>query len=317
MDVDAGSDGQRIDNFLARELKGVPRGHLHRLLRRGEVRVNGGRARSGRRLRSGDRVRIPPVTVDADGERGGTPPDGMVQRLRESILHEEETFLVIDKPGGVAVHAGSGVRWGVIEALRTGHPAGRELELVHRLDRETSGCLLVAKRRSALRRLNAIVREGRLEKRYMALLRGRLPKGPVPVEARLDVHARRGGERTVQVTGEGQWARSVFQRSELYPGATLAEVAIETGRTHQIRVHAAHLGHPIGADTRYGDPDWNAALRASGLRRLFLHASAVGWTDPDSGDRHFYHCPLPGDLRATLEQLGSGPGATNRTMDNE
>lgn len=304
VDVDSGSAGQRIDNFLARELKGVPKSRLHRLLRKGEVRVNGGRVRSGARLAAGDRVRIPPVSVDATtADGGGQPPKGMQERISESILHEDDRLLVLNKPSGMAVHGGSGVRWGIIETLRAIRPGTAFLELVHRLDRETSGCLLVAKRRSTLRTLHEVIREGGLEKRYLALVKGRLPRHPLPIEARLDRNARRDGERTVQVSSAGQSARSIFRRSEVYHESTLAEVAIETGRTHQIRVHGAYSGHPVAGDGRYGDEEWNRALRGLGLKRLFLHASGLRWADPQSGAEYVYHAELPEDLRAVLERL--------------
>ncbi|SEO52645.1 RluA family pseudouridine synthase [Aquisalimonas asiatica] len=306
VDVDSGSAGQRIDNFLARELKGVPRSRVHRLLRKGEVRVNGGRVRSGARLAAGDRVRIPPVAVDSvDPASGGEPPKGMQERIRDAVLHEDDRLLVLNKPSGIAVHGGSGVPWGVIETLRAIRPGTAFLELVHRLDRETSGCLLVAKRRSTLRTLHEVIRAGALEKRYLALVKGRLPKHPLPVEARLDRNARRDGERTVQVSAEGQAARSVFRRSEVFREATLAEVSIATGRTHQIRVHGAHAGHPVAGDGRYGDQEWNKALRGLGLKRLFLHASGLRWTDPDNGAEHVYHAALPDELRAVLDELES------------
>ncbi|WP_290632580.1 RluA family pseudouridine synthase [Aquisalimonas sp.] len=304
VDVDSGSAGQRIDNFLARELKGVPRSRVHRLLRKGEVRVNGGRVRSGARLEAGDRVRIPPVSVDA-GRRaeGDQPPKGMQERIGAAVLHEDDRLLVLNKPSGIAVHGGSGVPWGVIETLRAMRPGTAFLELVHRLDRETSGCLLVAKRRSTLRTLHEVIRDGALEKRYLALVKGRLPKHPLPVEARLDRNARRDGERTVQVSSAGQAARSVFRRSEVFHEATLAEVSIATGRTHQIRVHGAYAGHPVAGDGRYGDQEWNKTLRKYGLKRLFLHASGLRWKDPDSGAEHVYHAELPDELRGILVRL--------------
>ncbi|MDN3518465.1 RluA family pseudouridine synthase [Aquisalimonas lutea] len=304
VDVDRDSAGQRIDNFLARELRGVPRARVHRLLRRGEVRVNGGRVRSGTRLSAGDRVRIPPVSTDQpSGQAETAAPEKLLQQLDAAILHEDKRLLVLNKPSGIAVHGGSGIRWGVIELLRARRPEAPFLELVHRLDRETSGCLLVAKRRSELRRLHAVIRDGGLDKRYLALVQGRLPRHPLPVEAALDRNARRQGERTVQVNSKGQYARTVFRRSEVYQGATLADVSVATGRTHQIRVHAAHAGHPLAGDDRYGDDEWNRALRSQGLRRLFLHASSLQWRDPDSGQELVYHAALPEDLGRVLARL--------------
>ena len=303
VEVDAGSEGQRIDNFLARELKGIPKARVHRLLRRGEVRVNGGRVRSGARLTAGDTVRIPPVKQDAPRQGSGGPPQKLAQQLECAILHEDKRLLVLNKPSGLAVHSGSGIQWGVIEVLRGLRPDAPYLELVHRLDRETSGCLLIAKRRSELRRLHGVIREGGLEKRYLALVQGRLPRHPLPVEARLDRTARQQGERTVQVSTSGQTARSIFRRSEVFADATLADVWIGTGRTHQIRVHAAHAGHPVAGDDRYGDEQWNRRLKAKGLRRLFLHASSLQWQDPESGHDRLFHAELPAELRTVLDAL--------------
>ncbi|QIT55515.1 RluA family pseudouridine synthase [Aquisalimonas sp. 2447] len=303
VEVGAGSEGQRIDNFLARELKGIPKARVHRLLRRGEVRVNGGRVRSGARLTAGDTVRIPPVKQDAPRQGSGGPPQKLAQQLECAILHEDKRLLVLNKPSGLAVHSGSGIQWGVIEVLRGLRPDAPYLELVHRLDRETSGCLLIAKRRSELRRLHGVIREGGLEKRYLALVQGRLPRHPLPVEARLDRNARQQGERTVQVSTSGQTARSIFRRSEVFADATLADVWIGTGRTHQIRVHAAHAGHPVAGDDRYGDEQWNRRLKAKGLRRLFLHASSLQWQDPESGHDRLFHAELPAELRTVLDAL--------------
>lgn len=304
VDVTRETAGQRIDKFLLGELPGLPRSRVQRLLRRGEVRVNGGRVRSGARLAPGDRVRIPPVRLpSADPETPEAPPAGLRAALEQGIIHEDKRLLILNKPSGVAVHGGSGIRWGAIEVLKALRPQAPELELVHRLDRETSGCLVIAKKRSELRRLHAVLREGGMEKRYLALVQGRLPKHPLPVEARLDRGARRQGERTVAVSDSGQHARSVFRRSQVFKDATLAEVSIETGRTHQIRVHAAHVGHPVAGDQRYGDADWNERLRIAGLRRLFLHASSLRWRDPDSGAEHVYHAALPEALDHVLDSL--------------
>lgn len=304
VDVAADAAGQRIDKFLLGELPGLPRSRVQRLLRRGEVRVNGGRVRSSVRLAAGDRVRIPPVRLPAaHPDTPETPPAGLRAAVEQGVVHEDKRLLILNKPSGVAVHGGSGIRWGVIEVLKALRPQNPEMELVHRLDRETSGCLVIAKKRSELRRLHGVLREGQMEKRYLALVHGRLPRHPLPVEAPLDRDARRQGERTVRVSSAGQHARSVFQRSEVFKEATLAEVSIETGRTHQIRVHAAHAGYPVAGDQRYGDGDWNERLRAIGLRRLFLHASSLRWRDPDSGTEHVYHAALPEALDHVLNSL--------------
>jgi len=300
--------GQRLDNLLGRLLKGLPKPRVYRLIRRGEVRVNGGRVGPDYRIRGGDHVRIPPVS----GLEAGSPvpiSDALQARLRERILHEDDDVLVIDKPAGVAVHGGSGLAWGLIDALRAARPDCRFLELVHRLDRDTSGCLLVARRRASLRHYHGELREGRVEKRYLALLAGRLPRGSTAVEAALDDEARQGGERTVRVDPSGKSARSVFRRLDvLGRDWSLAEVSIDTGRTHQIRVHAAHLGTPVAGDPRYGDPQANAAIHALGLRRVFLHASELVVRDPTGRPQR--HCaPLPAELAAVVERL---KGTTSR-----
>ncbi|MCC5958897.1 MAG: RluA family pseudouridine synthase [Rhodobacteraceae bacterium] len=292
-----------MDNFLMRELKGVPRTRIYRLLRKGEVRVDGGRVGPTHRLKAGAVVRIPPIRTTAPVQGGSELPQGLAEALRQSVIHEDPRLLVVNKPAGLAVHGGSGLRFGLIEALRQLRGEEPFLELVHRLDRETSGCLLLARRRSTLRQLHQIIRDGGLEKRYLALLSGQLPRGPVPVEAALDRRGRRAGERMVQVSSEGKASRSVFRCLERYDGCCLAEVSIDTGRTHQIRVHAAHLGMPIVGDSKYGDPEVNKRFRKLGLGRLFLHASSLQFTDPQTGDRHVYSAELSPDLRQVLEQL--------------
>lgn len=296
--------GQRIDNFLARELKGLPRTRLYRLLRKGEVRVNRGRVQPSFRLTAGDTVRIPPVQM---GDNPSTParvPGGLLDELNAAILHEDDCLLVLNKPAGLAVHGGSGLRFGLIEALRQLRTDCDFLELVHRLDRETSGCLLVAKKRSELRRLHALLRGNAVEKRYLTLLAGALPRGPVPVEAALDRSGKKLGGQ-VQVSSGGKASRSVFRRLEVFRHAncTLAEVRIETGRTHQIRVHAAHLGHPVIGDVQYGDAERNREFRGLGQKRLFLHAAELRYQDPDSAAWTEFHAALTPDLEQILDRL--------------
>ncbi len=305
MTIDEHAAGQRLDNFLLRELKGVPRTRIYRLLRKGEVRVDGRRANPADRLEPGARIRIPPVrmTPSDNGNGAANLPDGLAQQLRTCILHEDKELLALNKPSGLAVHGGSGLRFGLIEALRQLRPEDRFLELVHRLDRETSGVLLVARRRSTLRRLHALIRDGMMEKRYLALLVGQLPRGPVPVEAALDRSARRGGERMVQVDASGKASRSVFRCLERYDGYCLAEVDISTGRTHQIRVHAEHLGLPVAGDERYGDRAANRQLRGLGLKRLFLHAHRLSFTDPETGENRMFSAELSPDLRDVIDRL--------------
>jgi len=296
--------GQRIDNFLLRELKGVPKSRIYRLLRKGEVRVNGGRCDAVYRLQAGDEVRLPPVRQGLDEPEPG-PSAGLQARLAAAVIYEDDRVLVLNKPAGVAVHGGSGIAHGVIEALRAARPNAPFLELVHRLDRDTSGCLLIAKKRSALRVLHELFRGDGVDKRYLALLSGRLPRGRIPVEAALDRFQLQGGERMVRVAEEGKASRSVFRAVQRFPDYTLAEVEISTGRTHQIRVHAAHLGHPIGGDEKYGDKTINKALRTIGLRRLFLHAHSLTVAWPDAAPLQVT-APLAEDLARVIERLEKG-----------
>ena len=302
--------GQRLDNFLLRELKGVPRTAVYRLLRTGQVRVNGGRAKPDRRLETGETVRIPPVRID-DAPRPHAAPAGgpsAAQRalIDASILHEDKDVLVLDKPGGVAVHGGSGISFGVIEVLRALRPDAT-LELAHRLDRDTSGILILAKRRPALRKLHASFREGAVEKRYLTLLGGRWEHGSVSVAAALKRNQIRGGERVVTVdSDDGKPSLSHFHPLEVYRDGSFMEVRIETGRTHQIRVHAAHLGHPVAGDDKYGDHEVNKRFRPLGLKRMFLHASSLSLPHPN-GDVLSVSAPLPDELKAVLDALDRTP----------
>lgn len=300
-DVDAEHAGQRLDNFLLACLKGVPRTHVYRLIRSGQVRVNSSRAAPSYRLRAGDRVRVPPVR--ARTAAAAPAARGSVDWLRDRIVYEDARLLVVDKPAGLAVHGGSGVNIGCIEALRVLRPEDKSLELVHRLDRATSGCLLVAKRRSALRLLHEVIRNGDLEKRYLALVKGLWEHGTVEIDAPLTA-TRREGEVKVRVDDEGKASRSLFRRVDAFGTvASLVEVVLLTGRTHQIRVHAAHAGHPIAGDDRYGDKSFNAAMEDYSLRRMFLHAHAVAFEWPDNGEQVAVSVPLPGELAAVLQQL--------------
>ncbi|HFD80552.1 MAG TPA: RluA family pseudouridine synthase, partial [Gammaproteobacteria bacterium] len=246
VEVSAEQAGQRIDNFLLRVLKGVPKSRIYRLLRKGEVRVNKGRIRPEYRLQAGDTLRIPPVRVAET--RGGAPGARPQQALADAILYEDDRLLVLNKPAGMAVHGGSGLSFGVIEALRALRPEAPYLELVHRLDRDTSGCLLIAKRRSELRTLHELLRTGALTKRYLLLAEGDWSRGPFRVEAPLRKNQLRGGERVVRVDSTGKAALTRFRFLEGYAGASLMEAELVTGRTHQIRVHAQHAGHPLAGD---------------------------------------------------------------------
>jgi 23S rRNA pseudouridine955/2504/2580 synthase len=300
--VDEDDAGQRIDNFLLRCLKGVPKSHIYRILRKGEVRVNKGRIRANYRLQTGDTVRIPPLRL---AEREEKPPPGarLLEQLQQAILYEDKRLLVLNKPSGVAVHGGSGLNYGVIEALRLLRPEERQLELVHRLDRDTSGCLLVAKRRSALRTLHELLRQNSVDKRYVALVSGRWEKDRVNVDAPLQKNQLQGGERIVRVSQEGKQAQTLFRVRERFSQATLVEARLVTGRTHQIRVHLAHLGTPIVGDEKYGDAEANRHMRGLGLKRLFLHAESIGLRWPEEKEKLRVEAPLQESLKQLLDKL--------------
>lgn len=299
--VSADEAGQRIDNFLARHLKGVPKSHIYRILRRGEVRVNSGRIQARYKVRAGDTVRIPPVRQGAPAEPAVAGRTGV--RLAPYILFENARCLVINKPAGMAVHGGSGLSFGVIEALRAERPEAPYIELAHRLDRDTSGCLLLALRRSFLRDFHARQHSGEVRKHYLALVAGRWGGGARTVDAPLRKNLLRGGERMVTVADDGKAAVSVFTPLTRYRDATLVEVELLTGRTHQIRVHAAHIGHPLAGDTKYGDREFNQHLRELGLRRMFLHAHRLGFVDPSDDSRIEVTAPLDPALQAVLDRL--------------
>jgi 23S rRNA pseudouridine955/2504/2580 synthase len=302
--------GQRLDNYVQRALKGLPRSRVYRVIRRGEVRVNGRRAGPETRLQPHDKVRIPPVRMLPPGAPV-RPRADLMDRIRRAIVHEDERLLVLDKPAGIAVHGGSGVSSGVIETLRALRPQ-ESLELVHRLDRDTSGCLLIARHAATLRGLHQLLREGGVEKRYLALVRGGWELGAKRIDIPLRTHARVGGERTVRADPAGKPAASRFRPVQFFGRtATLLEVTLITGRTHQIRVHAAHAGHPVAGDEKYGDPDFNRELRALGLERMFLHAASVGFTWPQGGE-FSVNTPLPPELGAVLEQLAARPAGGAR-----
>jgi 23S rRNA pseudouridine955/2504/2580 synthase len=300
--VDPEYQDQRIDNYLLTLLKGVPRSLVYRILRRGEVRVNKGRIGAGYRLQPGDRVRIPPLRLP-EQQNAGEPGQRLLRQLERAILWEDERFLVVNKPVGMAVHGGSGVSFGVIEALRKLRPKERHLELVHRLDRETSGCLLVSKKRSSLRILHELLRENRVDKRYLALLAGAWGRAEAEVRAPLLKNTLRGGERMVRVDAAGKPSRTRFRRLQLYRDATLVEARPLTGRTHQIRVHAASLGTPILGDPKYGDPGANRRARERGLKRLFLHAYSLAFPWPGTPETIAVQASLPRDLQNLLDSL--------------
>lgn len=305
VEVEADLAGQRIDNFLLARLKGVPRSLIYRIVRRGEVRVNRGRIKPSYRLQAGDQVRIPPVRV-SEADEPVRPGRRVIERVEAGILYEDPGLLVLNKPSGLAVHGGSGLDYGVIEALRAMRPDAPYLELVHRLDRETSGCLVIAKKRSHLRHLHTLLRaEGgeRMEKIYLALVQGRWAGGTQKIDAPLRKNTLRSGERMVSVEADGKPSQSVFSPRTRYAGASLVEVRLLTGRTHQVRVHAAHAGHPIAGDEKYGDAGFNQALAGQGLKRLFLHAQRICFSHPATGERLEVSAPLDDDLQDVLNRL--------------
>ncbi len=298
LEIDESADGQRIDNFLVKALKGVPRSHVYRILRSGEVRVNSGRISAGYRLQKGDKVRIPPIRLSAAPERrrsGGAP-------IGDNPLFEDDWLLAIDKPAGVAVHGGSGISMGVIERLREERPEQAFLELVHRLDRETSGVLLLAKRRSALTNVHAQLREGRVEKRYRTLVLGKWTNKRQSVRLPLRKTLTTGGERRVRVDeDEGAVAVTIFSLMGHYDGFSLLEAQLKTGRTHQIRVHLSHLGFPIAGDDKYGDFATNRQLEKNGLKRMFLHAASLTLIHPHTGESLQIQAPLASELELFLQ----------------
>jgi 23S rRNA pseudouridine955/2504/2580 synthase len=314
--VGADDAGTRVDKVLARLLPGVPHTRLFRLLRKGEVRLNGKRVGGEARVAEGDVLRIPPVALEAPPAEAGSGRVSrrLIETIQSAIIHEDDRLLVVNKPAGVAVHGGSGVSAGVIEALRAARP-DETLELVHRLDRDTSGCLLVARKRAMLRSLHAMLREdaageeGGFDKRYLVLVRGKWELGRKRIDAPLRTDTRVGGERTVKVAADGKPAQSEFSVVQFFGNlATLLEVRLLTGRTHQIRVHAAYAGHPVAGDEKYGDADFNRQMQSFALRRLFLHAHSVSFEEPERRVPLSVSAPLPDELRATLDALSTGAG---------
>jgi 23S rRNA pseudouridine955/2504/2580 synthase len=297
--IAAEESDRRLDNFLMGRLKGVPRSHVYRMIRSGQVRVNSRRVRPDLRLVAGDRVRIPPVRVSPAA--GGVVRSERVQWIEKHVLHEDRELLILDKPTGLAVHGGSGVSLGLIELLRAARPHADSLGLVHRLDRDTSGCLMIAKRHASLRRMQSLFRSGAVHKVYRALLLGRFSGSERLVEAPLQTMERRGGERYVRVDASGKPAQTRFLTERRFAAATLVRVELLTGRTHQIRVHAAHMGHPVAGDHRYG-PVEDPLVSLFGLRRLFLHAATIAFEHPD-GSALRVESRLPEELEAVLARL--------------
>jgi 23S rRNA pseudouridine955/2504/2580 synthase len=289
LEVGEESDAQRIDNFLVRRLKGVPKSHVYRVLRSGEVRVNSGRVKPDYRLRIGDRVRLPPVRVAAKAR-------ALPRLLDLAVIYEDAALLVIDKASGVAVHGGSGVSHGVIESLRAARPEAKMLELAHRLDRDTSGLLVVAKKRSALVELHRMLREGEVEKTYVAVVKGVPAKRDFDIREPLHKYVNAKGERRVAVKEGGLSAVTKIKLLEKSKDFSLVQLHLMTGRTHQIRVHLAHAGHPVLGDDKYGDFEFNRALARQGVKRLFLHAQRIGFKHPADGKRIVLESALPPDM---------------------
>ncbi len=292
--------GQRIDNYLLKILKGVPKSHIYRILRSGEVRVNSGRAKPDYRLQHDDELRLPPVRV---AERAQNALPRGLPALERAVLFEDEYLVALNKPSGLAVHGGSGVSFGVIEQLRAQRPQARFLELVHRLDRDTSGVLLLAKKRSALTALHTELRSGRVKKYYQVLVRGNWRNARQSVRLNLRKYMLASGERRVAVDVGGQESHTVFELQQTWCEYSLLRAELKTGRTHQIRVHLAHLGYPIAGDDKYGDFDLNKKLARTGLRRMFLHACLIGFRHPDSGTLLTLEAPLPDELQEFLKRL--------------
>ena len=284
---------QRLDNFLITLLKGVPKSRIYRIVRKGEVRVNKGRVDVKYRLVIGDIVRIPPVRMPEVSEEGLPVSRGLADILQQNVLFEDDSILVVNKPSGFAVHGGSGIDNGIIEGFRKINPEQRFLELVHRLDRDTSGCLLIAKKRSALRSLHEQFRKDTVTKSYLALLSGRWARKKLVVNQPLQKNVSKGGERMVVINQHGKESETLFRRLQLFKDATLVEVSPKTGRTHQIRVHAAYLSHPIVGDERYGFDDINKVFKNRGYKKMFLHAETLQFQHPDTGMTLKISAPLP------------------------
>ncbi len=298
VEVSQDRDGQRLDNFLTARLKGLPRSVIYRIIRTGQVRVNGGRAKPATRLETGDMVRIPPASV-RDNKPGEFPP-AVLQLLNQSVCYEGHGVMVINKPAGMAVHAGSGLAWGVVDVVRAMRP-GLQVDLVHRLDRETSGCLLLALDGDALRELNAQIKNNQVEKRYLCLLDGKLPLDRLEVNEPIGKFER-SGQRFMRVDPEGKPAHTSFRLLQNYDAFSFAEAQLHTGRTHQIRVHAAHLGLPLAGDKRYSPATRQKYWKKEGLKRMFLHAHQVSFCTKD-GEQQVVSSRLPKELNQLLEKL--------------
>jgi 23S rRNA pseudouridine955/2504/2580 synthase len=299
--IDESGEAQRIDNFLFKHLKGVPKSHVYRILR-GEVRVNKKRIDQTYRLKLGDLLRIPPIRVAEKHEIEAVH----IPAVEFPIIYEDDALVVVNKPSGVAVHGGSGVSFGIIEQMRRARPQAKFLELVHRLDRETSGVLLLAKKRSALTAMHEIMREGNSDKRYFALVLGQWKNAKQHVKLPLHKFDTPKGEKRVMVREDGQASHTIFALQRSWPEYSLLEAQLKTGRTHQIRVHLAHLGFPIAGDDKYGDFAHNKALMKQGLKRMFLHAYSIAFAHPLTGEPMRLVAPLPKELESFIAKLDAG-----------
>lgn len=299
--IDGETAGQRLDNFLLSQLKGVPKSYIYRIIRKGEVRVNKGRIKPDYRVHSGDIVRVPPIKhVRAENTVKVNPSFDW----KSLILHENSGYMILNKPSGIAVHGGSGLSYGMIEAIRATDPKAVQYELVHRLDKETSGCLVIAKKRSALRAWHSLLREGLVEKSYVCLVNGKKLKGAQAVDAPLKRVLHPSGERMVRVCAEtGQASYTVFEPLKAFDGVQLLKAKPKTGRTHQIRVHALSIGRPIAGDIKYGDKAFNESMRQLGLKRLFLHAESLRFICPVTEEPKEVHAPMGQDLVGILNKL--------------
>ncbi len=300
--VENQQSGRRIDNFLKLQLKGVPKARIYQMLRKGEVRVNGSRIKQNQRIEEGDVVRIPPVSL-RERQITGLPPKSLCQKLEKAILFEDEHLLVLNKPPGIPVHSGSGQNFGVIECLRHSRPNQPYLELAHRLDKDTSGCLILAKEADTLREIQSCLKNTDTRKQYLAFVRGHLHKKKIVVDQALKKGTMAGGERIVRINPEGKQAKTVFYEKSRYKMGSLLRVELLTGRTHQIRVHANYLDKPLAMDRKYGARDFNKTVKKMGLKRLFLHASEFELKLSCSKKPFHFKAPLPNDLQTFLEQI--------------
>ncbi len=304
--ITAEEAGQRIDNYLVRQFKGVPKSRIYRILRKGEVRVNKKRIKPVYKLQEHDEVRLPPIRMSAEKTR--RPPDHVLDLVESRISYEDDRLFIVNKPSGLAVHAGTGIDYGVIDALNTLYPK-QQSYLVHRLDRETSGCLLIARDRQAMLSLQTSIREGQIDKFYSALLMGSWGQGKQAIDIPLRRNKIQDGERLVQVDDNGKEAVSIFYPVREFAGhgkqttVTLMKIKLVTGRTHQIRVHALETGHPLAGDQKYGNADFNDELKRIGLKRMFLHAQSLAFPHPDGGQKMHIDPPLDNDLNAVLQKL--------------